>query len=140
MTGFTVSTDKSRLKLPVIHNYLCNESYWAKGITLETLIRSIENSLCFGVYQDTEQIGFARVISDQATFAYVADVFILEPFQGQGLSKKLLKTILEHDDLQGLRRWMLGTADAHGLYNQFGFKELSNPERFMELKNTKTYC
>lgn len=124
----------------LIHDYLSNHSYWAKGIPFETVTRSIENSLCFGVYNGNSQIGFARVISDKATFAYLADVFILEKFRGLGLSKKLIETILGHKELQGLRRWMLGTFDAHGLYSKYGFKALSQPDRFMELRSPEAYC
>ncbi|HXH98883.1 MAG TPA: GNAT family N-acetyltransferase [Sphingobacteriaceae bacterium] len=140
MENFIISTDKSRLQLAVIHDFLSNQSYWAGGIPLETVTRSIDNSICFGVYNGNDQIGFARVVSDKATFAYLADVFILKEFQGRGLSKKLVETILNHTELQGLRRWMLGTLDAHGLYNKYGFKALSQPDRFMELKSLKNYC
>jgi len=128
-----ISTDKSRLDVQLIHNYLCGESYWAKGRPLETVIKSIENSLCFGVYLDQYQIGFARVVSDFAIFAWVLDVFILEKYRVQGYGKELMNSIVTHESLQNLKRWGLGTADAHGLYAQFGFKSLSKPENMMEI-------
>lgn len=123
---FLISTDKSKLDLDVIHGFLSRDSYWATGIPRETVARSIENSLCFGVYDSASQIGFARVITDFATYAYVADVFILEPYRERGLGKELMATIMAHPDLQGLRRWSLGTRDALGLYAQFGFKPVVN--------------
>ncbi len=127
-----ISTDKSLLQLETIHSVLKN-SYWAKNIPLEILKRSIENSMCFGVYIEKEQIGFCRVITDKATFAYLADVFIVEDHKGKGYSKLLMKEVMAHAELQGLRKFLLGTADAHGLYRQFGFKELAKPERMMEI-------
>jgi len=129
---FTISTDKARLRVAMIREFLSEESYWAKGRTVEQTQRAIDNSLCFGVYSGERQIGFARVVSDHATFAYVGDVFIVNEFRGQGLSKRLMQTILEHPDLQGLRRWILATRDAHGLYEQFEFSALKFPERWME--------
>lgn len=114
-------------------NYLGNESYWAKGITREVLRKSVDNALCFGVYHDKKQVGFCKIVTDKATFAYLADVFILEQYRGQGLSKWLMQTVKNHPDLQGLRRWMLATADAHGLYTQYGFTPINKPERFMEI-------
>lgn len=135
---FLISTDKSKLDLGIIHNFLKN-SYWARNIPLSIIKKSIRNSLCFGVYKDKKQIGFARVISDYATFAYVADVFILETHQGIGLSKWLMKSILSHPKLRDLRRWILVTKDAHGLYLKYGFKPLKAPERFMELHNPNVY-
>jgi N-acetylglutamate synthase-like GNAT family acetyltransferase len=131
--GFKISTDKSLLNFDVIYHYLDVESYWAKGIPAEKLKRAIDNSICFGVYQDNEQIGFARVITDKATFGYIADVFILPGSRNIGLSKWLMQTIINHPDLQGLRRWSLATADAQGLYSQFGFTEITRPERWMEI-------
>jgi N-acetylglutamate synthase-like GNAT family acetyltransferase len=122
---FLISTDKSKLDLSVIHEFL-SHSYWAAGIPRETVARSIENSLCFGVYDHARQIGFARVVSDFATYAYVADVFILEPYRDRGLGKELMASIMTHPRLQGLRRWSLGTRDAQGLYAQFGFKPVVN--------------
>lgn len=130
---FYVSTDKTRLDLTLIHDYLSNRSYWAKGRTIEVVERSIANSLCFGVFnEDDKQVGFARTVTDYAVFAWVMDVFILEDYRGQGLSKLLMKEIMSHPDLQGLRRWGLMTADAHSLYQQFGFTAPSKPEMVME--------
>nr|WP_294790366.1 GNAT family N-acetyltransferase [uncultured Mucilaginibacter sp.] len=131
--GFTISTDNNLLDLGLIHNYLDKDSYWANGIPFDKLERSIKNSLCFGVYFEGKQIGFARVVTDKATFGYLADVFILPEFRKQGLSKWLVQTIMNHPDLQGLRRWSLATVDAHGLYAQFGFTEITNPERWMQI-------
>jgi GNAT superfamily N-acetyltransferase len=129
--GFIFSDDLSKLHREAIHKYLSKESYWAKGIPFETVDRSISNSLCFGIYKDAVQVGFARWITDRATFAYLADVYVLEAFRGIGLSKKLMSLMLFHKDLQGLRRYMLATQDAHGLYAQFGFKALESPENLM---------
>jgi GNAT superfamily N-acetyltransferase len=131
--GFLISTDNNLLDIDVIHQYLGEDSYWAKGITKERIQRSIDNSMCFGVYHDKKQIGFARVITDKATFAYIADVFILDTYRKQGLSKWLMQTILGHPELDGLRRWVLATADAHGLYKQFGFGPLAKPENWMDI-------
>jgi GNAT superfamily N-acetyltransferase len=129
---FTISTDRSRLQFDVIQKFLSEESYWASERTSEQTRRAIENSLCFGLYHNDIQIGFARVISDCATFAYVGDVFVLQEFRGQGLSRWLMETIVSHPELQGLRRWVLATRDAHGLYKQFEFEALRFPERWME--------
>jgi GNAT superfamily N-acetyltransferase len=129
---FVISTDKSRLHVEMIYTFLADESYWAKTRTLEQTKTAIENSLCFGVFKGERQIGFARVVSDFATFAYLGDVFILKDFRGQGLSKWLMETIISHTDLQGLRRWLLATRDAHGLYSQFQFGPLRFPDRWME--------
>ena len=132
--GFSISTDKALLDFNVIYNYLNNESYWAKGITVEKLKTAIEHSICFGVYYQKAQIGFARAITDRATFAYIADVFILPGFRKQGLSKWLIQTIRTYPSLQeGIRRWVLATADAHGLYSQFGFTTIASPDRWMEI-------
>ena len=129
---FTISTDKDRLDFDVIQSFLVNDSYWAQSRTPEQTKTAIENSICFGVYHGERLIGFARVVSDKATFAYIGDVFVLDEFRGQGLSKWLMKTIVDHPELQGLRRWVLATKDAHGLYEQFDFAELRHPERWME--------
>jgi len=129
--GFNISANKELLDRVMIFQYLAKESYWSKGISVEKVNASIDNSLCFGVYNDEQQVGFARVITDEATFAYLCDVFVLEKFRGQGLSKWLVQTILAHDELQGLRRWLLATADAHGLYKQFGFTPINSPGRWM---------
>lgn len=136
--SLTVSTDKQRLDVPAIRNFL-SQSYWAKGIPLAIVQRSIEHSLCFGVYDGSRQIGFARVISDFATFAYLADVYIDEAFRGKGLGKKLIACIMSHEQLQGLRRWMLATQDAHGLYEQYGFVRAQHPERLMEIVDPDIY-
>ncbi len=133
-----IDTDKGRLDVPLIHGFLTN-SYWAKGIPIDVVRRSIEGSLCFGIYEEGRQVGFARVVSDRATFAYLADVFVLESHRGQGLSKKLMAAIVAHPPLQHLRRWLLATQDAHGLYEQFGFRPLAIPERFMELHDPDVY-
>ena len=129
---FEISTDRTRLQIEVIHGYLSQESYWAAGRPLEKTLRAIENSLCFGLYRGGDQIGFARIVTDYATFAYLGDVFVLGEFRGMGLSKWLMDTIISHPDLQGLRRWILATRDAHGLYEKFGFSALRFPERWME--------
>lgn len=129
---FEISTEKSKLQIDIIYRFLSEESYWARTRTPEQMRRAIDNSLCFGVYRGQRQIGFARVISDLATFAYIGDVFVLPEYRGRGLSKWLMETIVGHPDLQGLRRWLLATKDAHGLYSQFGFDTLRFPERWME--------
>lgn len=136
---FVISTDRDRLDVPLIHSFLCNDSYWAKGIPRSTVERSLQHSLCFGIYRADQQTGFARVITDYTTFAYLADVFIVPAYRGRGLSKWLVKTILGHPELQGLRRWMLATTDAHGLYKQFGFVPLPHPERFLQLHYPDVY-
>jgi GNAT superfamily N-acetyltransferase len=136
---FLISTDRERLSLDVIHGFLTN-CYWAKGISQEIVARSIENSLCFGIYEDSgAQVGFARVVSDFATVAYLGDVFVLESHRGRGLSKWLMECIIQHPALQNLRRWILLTRDAHGLYSQFGFTPVKAPERFMELHRPDVY-
>ena len=129
--GFKISNNKDLLNKDMIYEYLDKESYWSKGIPLEKVLTSIDNSVCFGVYKGEQQIGFARVITDKATFAYLCDVFIVRNFKGMGLSKWLIQTILADAELQGLRRWLLATADAHGLYNKFGFIPITSPERWM---------
>lgn len=133
---YLISTDPARFELDVIHGYLTN-CYWARGIPLETVERSIEGSLCFALFfvaegREARQVGFARVITDQATYAYLADVFILEEHRGRGLSRWMMECILAHPRLQGLRRWSLVTRDAHELYKRFGFTALENPQRYME--------
>jgi N-acetylglutamate synthase-like GNAT family acetyltransferase len=136
---FEISTDPARINVEAVHEFLTN-SYWAKGIPVETVQRSIENSICFGMYFAQDQIGFARVISDQATFAYLADVFILPAYRGRGLSKWLMECIFAHPDLQGLRRWMLATRDAHKLYANFGFTPVQKPDRWMERHDPDVYA
>lgn len=130
--GYTISSDQNQMDIKSIHDFI-STSYWGEGIPLETLTRAIHNSLCFGVFDNEEkQVGFARMITDSATYAYLADVYILEGHRGKGLSKWLMEEIMSHSDLQGLRRMTLATADAHGLYEQYGFSELAKPEIFME--------
>ena len=136
---YTISTDKSRLDLDIIHRFLSEISYWAKERTFDQTKTAIENSICFGVYDSERQIGFARVVTDRSTFAYLGDVFILEEFRGRGLGKWLMETIISHPELQGLRRWVLATRDAHGLYEQFGFSRLKFPDRWMELPAPDAY-
>ncbi len=137
--NFTISTDKSRLNVEYIHQYLSNRSYWAENIPVDVVQKSIRGSICFGIYTDETQIGFARVITDSACFAYLADVFIDEQYRGRGLSKWLMGVIMSYPDLQGLRRFMLATNDAHGLYQKFGFSQLTFPERWMHVHNPGIY-
>ena len=138
---YQISTDPSKLNLEVIHKYLSQESYWANGIPFEKVKKSIEHSLCFGLYHHDEQVGFARLITDKTSFAYLADVFILEKERGKGLSKWLLTTIQSHPELLNLRGWLLRTKDAHGLYEQFGWSKLSEEQiqRFMVRFNPDVY-
>ena len=135
---YSISTNKRLLDLSAIHSFLTT-SYWANGIPFETVKKSIEHSLNFGVYKAGKQVGFARVITDYATYAYIGDVYILEDYRGQGLSKWLMQVIADHPELQGLRRWTLLTRDAHGLYRQTGFTEPQNPERYMERTDPDVY-
>ncbi|MFZ0198852.1 MAG: GNAT family N-acetyltransferase [Candidatus Sulfotelmatobacter sp.] len=136
---FLISTSRERLNLNMVHGFLTN-CYWAKGITREIVARSIEHSLCFGIYdRSSVQVGFARVVSDFATVAYLGDVFVLESHRGRGLSKWLMECIAQYPALQNLRRWILLTRDAHGLYSQFGFTPVKAPERYMELHRPKVY-
>ncbi len=135
---FLISTDRKRLDLDIVHAFL-TKCYWAKGIPREIVARSIENSLCFGVYEEDRQIGFGRVISDFATYAYIGDVFVLESHRGRGIAKWLMECIMWHPSLQSLRRWSLVTQDAHGLYAHYGFTPLESPERHMELVNARIY-
>jgi len=137
--GFIIDTDKRRLDVDAIQAFLENDSYWARERTFEQTEKAIENSICFGLYFGARQIGFARVVSDLATFAYLGDVYVIEEFRGKGLSKWLMETIVSHPDLQGLRRWILATRDAHGLYRQFGFDDLKFPERWMERPAPNAY-
>jgi GNAT superfamily N-acetyltransferase len=130
---YEISTDPDRLDVDVIHDFLANDSYWSPGIPRSIVERAIENSLCFGVYHSGRQVGFGRVVTDRSTFALLADVFILQPHRRKGLSKRLMRCIMDHEDLQGLRRWLLLTSDAHSLYRQFGFQDLANTWRFMEI-------
>lgn len=128
--GYVVTTDASRLDIDYIHAFL-TESYWARGIPRDVVVRAIENSLNFGLFEGERQVGFARAITDRAWYAYIADVFVDEAHRGRGLGKLIMEAVTSHPDLQNLRRMMLGTADAHGLYRQFGFTDLEQPERWM---------
>ncbi len=136
--GISIDSDPTRLDLATVHGFLAS-SYWAKGVPLATLERAVAGSLCFGVYDGRRQVGFARVITDSATFAYLADVFILPSHRGRGLGKQLMETIVAHPSLQGLRRWVLVTQDAHGLYARFGFTPLATPQRYMERHDPTVY-
>ena len=136
---YQISTDARRFDLALIHDFL-RSSYWAQGIPRDVVERAVENSLCFGAFiQQEQQVGFARVITDRATFAYLADVFVVPEHRGRGVAKLLLRTILAHPDLQGLRRMLLATKDAHGLYAQFGFEPLSNPKEYMTIHRPDVY-
>ncbi|HET9496254.1 MAG TPA: GNAT family N-acetyltransferase [Chloroflexia bacterium] len=138
--GFVVSDDPALVDLDVVHGYLVR-SYWSEGIPRYIVERAVANSMCFGVYEEGSgrQVGFARVVTDRATFAWLADVFVLEEYRGRGLSKLLMATIMDHPDLQTLRRFTLATKDAHGLYAQFGFTPLDNPDRFMVRRNSAVH-
>ena len=135
----TIDSDPARLDLDVIHGFL-TASYWSPGISRALVERAVRNSVCFGVYEEGRQVGFARVITDQATFAYLADVFILEAHRGKGLAKALMSAIVADPRLQGLRRWVLATRDAHKLYERYGFTPLAKPQRFMELHQPDVYA
>jgi GNAT superfamily N-acetyltransferase len=141
--GFTISTQKQYLDINVIHKFLCNDSYWAKGITIESVAKSIEHSsICFGLYEGdprfehAAQIGFVRAATDFVRFAYIMDVFVLKEYRGKGLSKWMMEVVTEHSDLKHVGKMLLCTNDAHGLYAQYGFQEISNPEIFMERKRS----
>ncbi|MBI1213236.1 MAG: GNAT family N-acetyltransferase [Alphaproteobacteria bacterium] len=137
---YEISTDAQRLDLDVIHGFL-STSYWSPGIPREVVERAIANSLCFGVYaQDGGQVGFARLVTDRATFAYLADVFVLEEHRGKGVSKRLMEAIVAHPELQGLRRWTLATRDAHSLYARYGFTPIAKPDRMMERHDPEVYA
>lgn len=142
LAEYEITTESGRFDLDVIHRYLSTESYWAHGIPRDVVERSIRHSLCFAILESVTgaQVGFARVTTDRATFAYLADVFVLAPHRGRGLSKRLMSAILPHPELQGLRRWMLGTRDAHVLYAGFGFTPLPQPERFMQRHDPEVYA
>jgi len=137
---YEISTDPARLDLDAIHRFLSEEAYWSPGIPRAIVERAIANLLCFGAYVGgAGQVGFARLVTDRATFAYLADVFVLAEHRGRGVSKRLMEAVVRHPDLQGLRRWLLMTHDAHGLYAQFGFTPLANPPRAMERLNPNVY-
>ena len=132
---YTISTENHRLNIPLIHNFISNQSYWGQGRKIEIVQLALNNSLNFGLYKNGEQIGFARVVTDYCTFAWLADVFIIDGFRGEGLSKWLMEVIMSHPRLINMRRWVLATKDAHGLYAQFGFGPMAQPERWMERFN-----
>jgi GNAT superfamily N-acetyltransferase len=139
IVGYQISSQNKDMDLSIIHGYL-SQSYWAKNIPIKTMKTAIDNSLCFGVFTDSgSQVAFARMITDTATFAYLSDVFVLEEHRGKGISKWLMQEILTHPQLQGIRRMALATSDAHGLYQQFGFKALGSPASFMELHQPDVY-
>jgi len=137
-SGFVVTCDPLKLDRQVVADFLA-KSYWAKGIPAETVDRSIDGSICFALLEGERQVGFARVISDRATIAYLGDVFVLPEFRGRGLAKWLVECVMPHPELRGLRRWILVTRDAHGLYEQLGFKPLGRPEGYMELHDPDVY-
>jgi GNAT superfamily N-acetyltransferase len=139
MSEYEISIDPHRLNIEIIHKFLAEDSYWSIGIPRAIVERAIQNSLCFGLYHGNAQVGFARVVTDRSTFALLADLFILDPHRGKGLSKWLMRSIVEHEDLQGLRRLLLLTSDAHNLYSRFGFRELGSPSRFMEVFRQDVY-
>jgi GNAT superfamily N-acetyltransferase len=133
--GYLISTDRARLDLRFIHDYLSKESYWVQGLPFERVVAAADHSLNFGVYHADRQVGYARVVTDYARVAYLADVFIIGEYRGRGLSKWLIEVIMAHPDLRGLKRWMLHTKDAHGLYKRFGWTPAGKPETYMELNN-----
>lgn len=136
--NFTITTEKEKLDLDFIHSFL-SRSYWANGIPKEVVSKSIEGSLCFGAFENNRQVGFARMVTDKATFAYLADVFIIEECRGRGLSRWLMEVIMAHPELQGLRRILLATRDAHGLYAKFGFTPLAHVDRWMQIHHPDVY-
>lgn len=138
MQSYEISIDPARLDLSAIHAFL-TQTYWSLGIPLATVAKAVQNSVCVGAYLGQEQVGFARAVTDRATFAYLADVYVLESHRGNGLSRRMMEAMTAHPELQGLRRMLLATRDAHGLYEKFGFKPLAAPARFMELHNPSTY-
>ena len=138
LVEYEISTDRQRLDVTAVHAFL-TQSYWSPGISRSVVERAIANSMCFGVFLGAEQVGFARVVTDKATFAYLADVFITEPHRGKGLSKRLMEYIISREELQGLRRFILGTSDAHNLYAKYGFAPLSNPSKIMEIFKPDVY-
>jgi predicted GNAT family N-acyltransferase len=137
--AYFLSTDRRLLDVGFIHGFLSEQSYWAPGIPRETVERSIANSLCFGLFHESEQVGFARMVTDRATFAWLGDVFVIDAHRGQGLGKWMIEALLTHPDLQGLRRILLGTRDAHDLYTRYGFTRLADPSRFLEIHRANLY-
>ena len=138
MSSYEITCDKARLDIGAIHEFL-RKSYWSPGVPREIVERAIANSLCFGLFHEGSQVGFARVITDKATFAYLADVYVLPGHRGQGLSLQLMERVMQHPDLQGLRRMLLGTLDAHSLDEKFGFRPLRAPDRLMEIHKPDIY-
>lgn len=138
---YLITTDPAKLNVDLIYHYLSQESYWAAGIPKTVVEKSVNNSLCFSLYYKDAQVGFARLVTDKATFAYLADVFVITAHRGKGLSKWLMQTIHAHPELQNLRRWWLGTKDAHGLYEQFGWARITDDvaKRFMQKHNPDVY-
>jgi GNAT superfamily N-acetyltransferase len=136
---YTVSTDRGRLDVEMITRFLAEDSYWARDIPLEVMRRAIAGSFCIGIHHGGEQVAFARVVTDYATFGHIMDVFVLPSHRGRGLGKVMMEHIVRHPQLQGFRRWQLGTDDAHGLYARFGFTALAHPERHMEKTDTEAY-
>ena len=139
MQTYEITSDKSRMNVKAAHAFL-SQAYWSRGVPLSIVQKAFDNSLCFAVLSGSEQVGFARVVTDKATFAYLADVYVLQAHRGQGLAKRMVEAVQDHPDLQGLRRFMLATRDAHDLYSKFGFSPLSVPTRFMELHNPDIYA
>ncbi|GAB2705093.1 GNAT family N-acetyltransferase [Aliiglaciecola aliphaticivorans] len=140
MSVLTVSDDKSLLDVAKIHHFLTTESTWAQGITYDTVSRGIENSVCIGAYIGKEQVGFSRIITDQATFANLVDVIVWPEYRGQGISRKLMEAVVQHPSVNGVRRFTLATSNAHGLYNKYGFTPLRNPSTFMEIYMPDIYA
>lgn len=138
MEGYDISLDPARLRLDLIHGFI-GQSYWASGMPRETMARAIANSLCVGAYRGGDQVGFARVVTDRATFAYLADVFVLPEHGGKGLAKAMVQALHDHPELQGLRRWMLATSDAHGVYAALGWQPIAQPELFMQRHDPDVY-
>jgi GNAT superfamily N-acetyltransferase len=136
---YYITTDRDKLDMAVIHDFLSNHSHWSKGIPIETVRKSIDNALNFGLYHHGKQVGYARLITDYATIAYLGDVFVLPEYRGRGLSKWLMEVVMSYPDLQGLRRWVLLTSDAHGLYEKTGWKRVARPELYMEWHNPNVY-
>ena len=137
--SYEVTTDRTRFDVDLIHRFLSTESYWAKNIPRDIVERSIDNALCFAAFSGPDQVGFARVVTDYAVFAYIGDVFVVSEHRGRGVSKLIMEAIRSHPRLQALRRWHLLTFDAHALYRQFGFRELEKPERHMEITVANPY-
>ena len=136
-SAYEISTDPSRLDVDLVHRFLSEESYWAPGVERAVVERSIENSMPFGIYLDGRQVGFARVVTDKATLAWIADLFVVSEHRGKGLGKRLVQAALDHPELRPMRRWMLGTADAHGLYERFGFDRVAEGSRLMVLESAE---